>query len=271
MSEPSGIRVSPERAPNGSGGKPLFRSEPSLQDAWVAPVTARPVPHFSNESRTAKSFRILIADDHEVVRCGVRTLLESHPGWAVCGEARDGREAVAKVADLKPDLVVMDVAMPMLNGMDAARQILKARPGTPILIFTLYESDELIRQVLEVGVRGFILKSDAGQNLLLAVEALQRRATFFTARAAKMMLDGYLHRNNNADSGSTMKDRLTDREREVVQLLAEGNSSKEAAALLNLSVKTIESHRANIMYKLDVHSVAGLVRYAVRNSIVQAA
>jgi len=275
MSEPSVIRVAPEHAPIGGGGKPLFRGEQLPQqvpqDVWLAPVAPRPVPsHSSNEGRTAKSFRILIADDHDIVRCGIRTLLETHSGWAVCGEARNGREAVAKVAELKPDLVVMDVAMPMLNGMDAARQILKDRPGIPILIYTLYESDELIRQVLETGARGFILKSDAAENLLLAVEALQRRATFFTARAAKMMLDGYLHRNN-ADPSTTMRDRLTAREREVVQLLAEGNSSKEAAVLLNLSVKTIETHRTNVMHKLDVHSVAGLVRYAVRNSIVQAA
>ncbi|MGD0569190.1 MAG: response regulator transcription factor [Candidatus Sulfotelmatobacter sp.] len=236
----------------------------------MPPVVPGLLPsRFSNESRTTKSFRIFIADDHDVVRCGIRTLLEAHPGWAVCGEARDGREAVARVAELKPDLVVLDIAMPMLNGMDAARQILKARPGTPILILTLYESDELIRQVLESGARGFILKSDASQNLLLAVEALQRRATFFTAHAAKMMLDGYLHRN--VDPGNSVKDRLTAREREVVQLLAEGNSSKEAAVLLNLSVKTIETHRTNVMRKLDIHSIAGLVRYAVRNCIVQGA
>jgi DNA-binding NarL/FixJ family response regulator len=270
MSEPSGIRVSSEPAPVVGGRKPAVRSEQLPQDAWMTPVVSRPFPGPSvNESRNPKPFRILVADDHDVVRCGIRTLLEGHPGWAVCGEASDGREAVAKVVELKPDLVVLDVAMPMLNGMDAARQILKERPGTPILILTLYESDELIRQVLEAGVRGFILKSDAAQNLLLAVEALQRRATFFTARAAQMMLDGYLHRN--VDPGNTMKDRLTGREREVVQLLAEGNSSKEAAALLNLSVKTIETHRTNVMHKLDVHSVADLVLYAVRNSIVQAA
>jgi DNA-binding NarL/FixJ family response regulator len=270
MSETSGNRVLAEHVAIANGVKPQSCGDQAPPDAWMAPVVQRnSSSHFSNESRSAKPFRILIADDHDVVRCGIRTLLEGHPGWAVCGEARDGREAVAKVAELKPDLVVLDVAMPMLNGMDAARQILKARPGTPILILTVYESDELIRQVLEAGARGFILKSDAGQNLLLAVEALQRRATFFTARAAKMMLDGYLHRN--VDPGNTVKDRLTAREREVVQLLAEGNSSKEAAVLLNLSVKTIETHRTNVMHKLDVHSVAGLVRYAVRNSIVQAA
>src|ERR1022692_3580718 len=270
MPETSGNRVSPENVLIAGGGKPQFRAEQVPQDACITPAAPRPFPnHFGIEGRNTKSFRILVADDHDVVRCGIRTLLEGHPGWTVCGEAREGREAVAKVAELKPDLVVLDVAMPMLNGMDAARQILQARPGTPILILTLYESDELIRQVLEAGARGFILKSDAAQNLLLAVEALQRRATFFTARAAKMMLDGYLHRN--LDPGSSMKDRLTGREREVVQLLAEGNSSKEAAVLLNLSVKTIETHRTNVMHKLDVHSVAGLVRYAVRNSIVQAA
>ncbi|MGA2373880.1 MAG: response regulator transcription factor [Candidatus Sulfotelmatobacter sp.] len=270
MSDTNGIRVPSEHLPMVSSGNPQVRGEQVPQDAWMTPVVPRhPPSHATNESRATKSFRIFIADDHDVVRCGIRTLLESHPGWSVCGEARDGREAVTRVAELKPDLVVLDVAMPMLNGMDAARQILKARPGTPILILTLYESDELIRQVLEAGARGFILKSDAGQDLLLAVEALQRRATFFTARAAKMMLDGYLHRN--LDPGNAVKDRLTPREREVVQLLAEGNSSKEAAVLLNLSVKTIETHRTNVMQKLDIHSIAGLVRYAVRNCIVQAA
>jgi len=269
MPQSSNNRVVPEHVPIGSEGRSLLRSEQIPQDAWMAPIAARPAPNqIGNEGRTAKSFRILIADDHDIVRCGIRTMLEAHPGWSVCGEARDGREAVAKVEELRPDLVVLDVAMPMLNGMDAARQILKARPGTPILILTVYESDELIRQVLEAGARGFIMKADAGPNLVLAVEALQRRATFFTARAAKMMLDGYLHRN--VDPGNSVKGRLTAREREVVQLLAEGNSSKEVAAMLNLSVKTIETHRTNVMHKLDIHSVAGLVRYAVRNNIVEA-
>src|SRR5580658_4597923 len=269
MPQSSVNRVSTEPGPVVSAANPHLRSEQIPADVWVTPVVLRSPQNFSGDNRTIKSFRILVADDHDVVRCGIRTLLEGHPGWTVCGEARDGREAVAKVEELRPDLVVMDVAMPMLNGMDAARQILKARPGIPILILTLYESDELIRQVLEAGARGFILKSDAAPNLVLAVEALQRRATFFTARAAKMMLDGYLHRN--VDPGSSVKDRLTAREREVVQLLAEGNSSKEAAVLLNLSVKTTETHRTNVMQKLDIHSIAGLVRYAVRNCIVQAA
>ncbi len=214
-----------------------------------------------------KSFRIFIADDHEVVRRGIRSLLEGHAGWEVCGEARDGRDAVIKVAELKPDLVLLDVGMPNLNGLDAARQILNATPGTRILILTVHESEAVIREVLEVGARGFLLKSDAGRDLISAVEALQRRSTFFTSSVAEMVLEGYLHRG--ADPSKPMKDRLTSREREVVQLLAEGKTSKEVAVVLNLSVKTAETHRTNVMRKLDLHSVADLVRYAVRNRIVQ--
>jgi DNA-binding NarL/FixJ family response regulator len=213
------------------------------------------------------SFRIFIADDHEVVRRGIRALLEGHPGWEVCGEARDGRDAVARVTELKPDLVLLDVGMPNLNGLDAARQILHTLPGTRILILTVHESEAVIREVLEVGARGFLLKSDAGRDLVSAVEALQRRSTFFTSHVAEMVLDGYLHRG--ADTSKPMKDRLTAREREVVQLLAEGKTSKEVAVVLNLSVKTAETHRTNVMRKLDLHSVADLVRYAVRNRIVQ--
>jgi DNA-binding NarL/FixJ family response regulator len=214
-----------------------------------------------------RSFRIFIADDHEVVRRGIRSLLEEHVGWEVCGEARDGRDAVAKVVELKPDLVLLDVGMPGLNGLDAARQILTAMPGTRILILTVHESEEVIREVLEVGARGFLLKSDAARDLVAAVEALQRRTTFFTSSVAEMVLEGYLHRG--ADPSKPMKDRLTAREREVVQLLAEGKTSKEVASVLNLSVKTAETHRTNVMRKLDLHSVADLVRYAVRNRIVQ--
>jgi DNA-binding NarL/FixJ family response regulator len=214
-----------------------------------------------------KSFRIFIADDHEVVRRGIRVLLETHAGWEVCGEARDGRDAVIQVAELKPDLVLLDVGMPNLNGLEAARQILSAVPSTRILILTVHESEAVIREVLEVGARGFLLKSDAGRDLIAAVEALQRRSTFFTSSVAEMVLEGYLHRG--ADPMKPMKDRLTAREREVVQLLAEGKTSKEVATVLNLSVKTAETHRTNVMRKLDLHSVADLVRYAVRNRIVQ--
>ena len=212
-------------------------------------------------------FRILIADDHEVVRRGVRALLESHPGWEICGEAKDGRDAVESAKALRPDLVLVDVGMPNLNGLDATRQILSQLPNTRVLVLTMHESEQIIREVLEVGARGFLLKSDTARDLIAAVEALQRRTTFFTSSVAEMVLNGYLHRG--PDLEKPLKDRLTPREREVVQLLAEGKTSKEVAVVLNLSVKTAETHRTNVMRKLNLHSVADLVRYAVRNRIVQ--
>jgi len=213
------------------------------------------------------AFRILIADDHEVVRHGIRALLEKHAGWEVCGEAVDGRDAVDKARELHPDLALLDVGMPNLNGLDAARQILNLAPRTRVLILTMHESEQIVREVLQVGARGFLLKSDAARDLVAAVEALQRRTTFFTSSVAEQVLNGYL--NRRVEDQKTFKDRLTAREREVVQLLAEGRTSKEVAVVLNLSVKTAETHRTNVMRKLDLHSVADLVRYAVRNNIVQ--
>jgi DNA-binding NarL/FixJ family response regulator len=214
--------------------------------------------------------RILIADDHEVARRGIRALLEAHPGWEVCGEAKDGRETVELANTLKPDLILLDIGMPNLNGLEAARQILAASPEAAILILTMHDSDHVVREVLRAGARGFLLKSDAGRDLVAAVEALQRQRTFFTTRVSQMLLDGYLDRENQDERASEdFDDVLTTREREVIQLLAEGKTSKEVAITLNLSVKTAETHRTNLMRKLGLHSVADLTRYAVRNGIVQ--
>jgi len=217
--------------------------------------------------------RILIADDHEVARRGIRAMLESHPGWDVCGEARDGREAVELASKEKPDLILLDIGMPNLNGLEAARQILAVSPDIAILILTMHDSDQVVREVLRAGARGFLLKSDAGRDLVAAVEALQLQRTFFTTRVSQMVLDGFLDRDNRLDgterNQEDFDDVLTGREREVIQLLAEGKTSKEVAVTLNLSVKTAETHRTNLMRKLGLHSVADLTRYAVRNGIVQ--
>jgi DNA-binding NarL/FixJ family response regulator len=214
------------------------------------------------------AFRILIADDHEVVRRGIRTMLEDHPGWEVSGEAGDGREAVERARELKPDLVLLDIGMPNLNGIEAARQILTNCPSTHILILTMHYSSQVVREVLAVGARGFLLKSDAGRDLITAVEAVQQHQTFFTSQVTEVVVDGYLNPARK-EAEPALKDRLTPREREVVQLLAEGKTSKEVAVALNLSVKTAETHRTNIMRKLGLHSVVDLTLYALRNGIAQ--
>ena len=210
--------------------------------------------------------RILIADDHDVVRTGLRQLLLERRGWEVCGEAKTGREAVTMALQAKPDVVVMDIGMPELNGLEAARQIRKSLPNTEIVILSLHLSDELVYEIVQAGVRGYVLKSDANRDLVNAVEAL---STFFTAKVSEMMLDGFCNRKPRAGQNGGVRDRLTSRQREIVQLLAEGKSSKEVAVALNISVKTAETHRANIMRKLELHSVSELVRYAVKNQIIE--
>jgi DNA-binding NarL/FixJ family response regulator len=211
--------------------------------------------------------RILIADDHEVARKGIRSILESHDGWEVCCEARDGREAVELASQSKPDVLLLDIGMPNLNGLDAARQILAVAPDARILILTIHDSEQVVREVLSAGARGFLLKSDAGRDLVAAVEALQNRRTFFTSKVAQMMLEGYLRPYEERDNSEQHV--LTPREREVIQLVAEGKTTKEIATALSLSVKTAETHRTNLMRKLDLHSIADLTLYAVRNGIVQ--
>ena len=211
------------------------------------------------------TLRILVVDDHAVVRRGVRSLLESHEGWEVCGEATTGRDAVEQSRRLRPAVVVMDLSLPELNGLDATRQILKAAPDTEVLVLTMHHSEELARDVLRAGARGYVLKSDADENLIAAVDSLRQHKPFLTSTVTEFVLGDYVRRGEGAQDDFV----LTAREREIVQLIAEGRSNKEAASTLGISVKTIEAHRANIMRKLHLHSVSDLVLYAIRNKIVQ--
>ncbi|MGH9546147.1 MAG: response regulator [Terriglobales bacterium] len=213
--------------------------------------------------------RILVADDHEIVRRGLVSLIKAHPDWEVCAEADNGCQAVEKAKELKPDVVILDIGMPLLNGLEATRRILREQPSVRILILTITDGDHAVQAVLDAGARGFLLKSDAARDLVMAIEALQQNKTFFTARVADLILSGYLNKTNTPSRNKPVLQALTSREREVVQLLAEGQSTKEVACHLNLSVKTAETHRSNVMRKLGLHSVSEVVIYAVRNGIVQ--
>ena len=211
--------------------------------------------------------RILIADDHHVVRTGLRALLESKSGWQVCAAATNGREAVEQAGQLKPDVAVLDIGMPLLNGVEATRQIRKLSPHTEILILTMHDSELLVHEVLEAGAHGYILKDDADRNLIAAVDALRRHKPFLSPRVSDAVSKTVQHTGEGFATQRSSRSRLTPREREIVQLLAEGKSNKEVAAVLGISVKTAETHRANIMLKLNFHSVTELVRYALRNKM----
>jgi DNA-binding NarL/FixJ family response regulator len=213
--------------------------------------------------------RILVADDHDIFRRGLKGLLAAKPGWQVCAEAKTGAEAVRLAEQHKPDVVLMDVSMPDLNGLEATRRIRKALPRTEVLILTLHFSDRLVHDILDAGARAYIMKGDAERDLIVAVESLANRRAYFTSKASEIVLNGFRRRNEPAEEPSEFRSRLTSREREIVQQLAEGKSSKEVAASLKISVKTAETHRSNIMRKLDLHSVSEIVLYAVRNQIVE--
>ena len=216
------------------------------------------------------TLRIMVVDDHEVVRRGVRALLEEQAGWKVVAEARDGREALAKADEVRPDVIVMDISIPSLNGLETTRQLLKRDSRIKVLILTMHDSDPIIQSALNSGARGYLLKSDAGKDLVAAVEAVWRNKTFYTAKVGQVFRDRYLGQKQRECASDSSHGRLTPRQREIVQLLAEGNSSKEVAVTLGVSVKTAETHRANIMERLETHSVTELVRYAIRNDIIRA-
>ena len=219
---------------------------------------------------SAKTIRILLADDHEVVRRGLRALLETHPGWEVCGEAADGRAAVELAQKLSPDIVVMDIGMPQLNGFEATRQILERMRGIEVLVLSMHDSEQLVREVIGAGARGYVLKSDAGRDLVAAVEALLRRESFFSPSVASSMRAADLKAAGPKRQSLRPNGGLTRREREVLQLLAEGRANKAVGKLLGISVKTAETHRARIMRKLGMKSLAELVRYAIRNGFIEA-
>ena len=217
-----------------------------------------------------KKTRILLVDDHLVVRRGVAGVIgDARPEWEVCGEASTGREGVAAAARLKPDVVVMDISMPDMNGLEATREILKDNPGTEVLILSVHESDQIVHDVLAAGARGYILKQDAGTDLVAALEAVRQHRLFLTSRVSEVVLSGYLGRAAAGTPPEVPFSRLSPREVQIVQLVAESKSNKEVSGILHISVKTVESHRAHIMEKLGLHSVADLVRYAIRNNIVE--
>ncbi len=212
--------------------------------------------------------RILLADDHDVVRRGIKGVLEERPDWTVCGEARTGREAVALAAALQPNVAVLDLAMPDLNGIEATRQIAKISPQTEILLFTVHMTEALLPEVVAAGARGYLLKSDAVKSIATAVESVAHHKPFFSPAVSANTTAAQMRSAPAAGEGRAAL-ALTPREREVTQLIAEGRSNKKIATLLDLSVKTVETHRAAVMRKLGVNSVAGVVRYAVRNHLTE--
>jgi DNA-binding NarL/FixJ family response regulator len=223
---------------------------------------------FENGFPRMKTLQILIADDHDLMRRGIKELLLSQQGWGICGEAKNGTEAVKIASRLKPDIAILDINMPGLNGMEAAKKIRQQSPDTEILILTLHSSDQLVRDIVGTGAKGYILKSDSDRDLIMAVETLVNHKPFLTSVAADMLLSSFRSGSKNSPD-APLKERLTPREKEIVKLLAQGKSSKEAALLLSISIKTAETHRSNIMRKLQIHTVADLVRYAVRNRIIE--
>lgn len=215
-----------------------------------------------------KPYRVLLADDHAVVRSGLRTLLESQPGLEVCGEATTGVEALEFVKKGKPDLVLLDLTMPEMNGLEAARLIREQSPETEVLVLSMHFSEEIARDVLRSGARGYVLKSDANLELVSAVHSVRQGKAFFTGRLASSMAESFIQGAGSAQEGLLPGTPLTQREIEIMQMLAEGKSNKEVAAALGVSTRTVESHRNHIMHKMSFTSFSELVRFAIRNNLV---
>ena len=216
----------------------------------------------------SKMYRILVVDDHSIVRRGIRAMLESQPGLEVCAEAATGAEAIDKLATEHPDLVVLDLTMPEKNGLEVTRLVRQKSPNTEVLILTMHFSEEIAKEVLRCGARGYLLKSDADHELLTAVRHIQQNKPFFTSKLAMSMAESFVRDPGGRDTGGTEVP-LSARELEVVQLLASGKSNKEAAAMIGVSTRTVESHRNHIMRKMNFRSFSDLIRFAIRNNLIQ--
>jgi DNA-binding NarL/FixJ family response regulator len=219
-------------------------------------------------ARAMNKLRILVADDHELVRHGIRGILRARRGWRVIGEAANGQEAVEKTHKLKPDVAILDVSMPDLDGLQATRQIREASPNTKVVVLTMHESDQMVHRVLEAGALGYVLKSDLAANLVKAVKDVSAGRLFLTPRVSDIVLKGFLNSADQMDPATQTRARPTPREVEIIRLLAEGKANKVIAANLGITIRTVETHRARIMVKLGLHSLAGLLHYAIRQKIV---
>src|SRR6266404_5983563 len=218
--------------------------------------------------RAAGKLRILVADDHELIRRGIRGLLRVQRNWKVTGEAANGQEAVAKARNLKPDVIILDIGMPDVDGLEATRQIRKAAPNSKILILTMHESNQMVRRVLEAGARGYVLKSDLASHLVKAVKGVSKGKVYLTPKVSEIVLEGFLNAGKESRRAQGSHIRPTPRETEIIRLLAEGKTNKTIATELGITVRTVETHRAKIMLKLDLHSLTQLVHYAIRHNIV---